>query len=79
MKKNKKKQITCVNPKLLPCKWFLNFIISNVGQTLQIKVSHGFWNYVIDEGDTCKVQTAHVVTSIKQSPVLKGHIFLELS
>jgi len=27
----------------------------------------------------CTVQPAHVVTSIKQSPVVKGHIFLVLS
>ena len=29
--------------------------------------------------NTCTVKPVHVVTSIKQSPVLKGHFFLDLS
>jgi len=34
---------------------------------------HNFPDY------TCTVKPAHAVTSIKQSPALKGHLFLVLS
>ena len=37
------------------------------------------WNPTTVESRVCTVKPAHVVTSIKQSPVLKGHFFLILS
>ena len=40
-------------------------------------ISKHFFSSEIDKEST--VKPAHVVTSIKQSPALKGHIFLVLS
>jgi hypothetical protein len=53
----------------------------------QISVSYGhillfiylFWFFTNVHVIICTVKTAHAVNSIKQSPVLKGHLFLVLA
>ena len=38
-----------------------------------------FWFFTNVHVKICTVKTAHAVNSIKQSPVLKGHLFLVLA
>ena len=58
--------------------WSLYSHSTSTSHTLQTLFTPDLSNSTSELTNICTVKPAHVVTSIKQSPVLKGHPFLVL-